>query len=275
MEFRNTKLLLVLLSVVVIIQLFVGIVLAATTVEVVPTKMNVEKGEVFQIRIKISTTESINNIIIDPIPPEGFRMEPIPSEGIETTPDKSQIRINHLEAGSEQTVSFIVYTPSILGGLNISQPLGRTLKEPKSFVFNIFYNESRKGINNSEIIIQNVKTMQLNLRYTTNTFTYLISGLIGILLGHIIKVSTKNREEIEKKLEMATSRKDILYTILKYIFITRLPALLTIMVVGFGALLVLGQESVPVNSYDQAMALGIGLAILTDEQLLSKIKPSS
>lgn len=272
MGFGNTKLFLVILLFVSIVQIFVGIALAAPSVEVIPSKMNVEKGDVFQIQIKISTTESLNNIIIDPIPPEGFVMKRIPSEGIETTLDKSQIQINHLEAGSEQTVAFIVYSPSIFSGINTSQPEGRTLKEPKSFVFNVFYNESRKDTNNSEIAIQRVKTTKIDIKYTTDLIIYLISGLLGILIGYIIKISTKYREDLEKNLMNVTSLKVALPKILKYLFITRLTELLTILVIGLGALLVLAQESVPVNSFDQAISLGIGLAILTDEELLSKLK---
>ncbi len=275
-RFNARKRLIIILSIFATIQLIVSTAIATPTMEVLPTKPIVERGEVIQIRVKISTTEPINNIIIDPIPPEGFTMEPVPSAGIETTPDKSQIHINHLEARSEQIVSFTVYSPTLLSGLhNVTQPIGLSLKEPKSFVFNIFYNESRKNTDNSENVIQHVQTLQTNIRYTTNEIIYLFYGIIGILFGHIIKISTKDREDIEKKLEKVTSRKEILWVVFKHIFITRLPALLTISVVGFSALLVLAKESTPVNSWDQAMALGIGLAILTDEQLLSKIKPSS
>lgn len=272
MGYGSTKPLLVLLVVVSVIQILAGNALAAPSVEIVPTQKNVEKGDVFEIRIKISTPESLNNIIIDPIPPEGFIMEQIPCEGIATTLDRTQIRIDHLEAGSEQTVAYIIRSPSILSGLNISQPEGRTLKEAKSFVFNIFYNESTKDTNGSEITIQNVETTRIDIRYTTDMFIYLISGLLGILVGYVIKICTKNREDLDNLLDNVNSQKDALSKILKYLFLTRLSALLTILVIGLGALLVLSQESVPVNSYDQAIAMGIGLSILTDEELLSKLK---
>jgi hypothetical protein len=51
-----------------------------------------------------------------------------------------------------------------------------------------------------------------------------------------------------------------------------LTSLFTLLIVGFAALLVLSKDAIPVTGWHQAMALGIGLAILTDEQLLAKIK---
>jgi hypothetical protein len=44
------------------------------------------------------------------------------------------------------------------------------------------------------------------------------------------------------------------------------------MMIGFGALLVMAKETIPVNSWHQSIALGIGLAVLSDEQLLAKFK---
>ena len=80
------------------------------------------------------------------------------------------------------------------------------------------------------------------------------------------------RDEIVTKLQGEKGQKEYLKTILKYIFSTRLTAFITILVIGFSSLLVLSRDSLPISTWDQAMALGIGLAVLTDEQLLSKIK---
>jgi len=41
---------------------------------------------------------------------------------------------------------------------------------------------------------------------------------------------------------------------------------------GFGVLLSLAKDGLPTTSWHQAIALGIGIGILSDEQLITKIK---
>jgi len=94
------------------------------------------------------------------------------------------------------------------------------------------------------------------------------------VIGHIVKVGTQDRDEIRKAAEKGNAINK-LAAVFRYIFVLRISGFLTILAVGFGALLVLARESLPVTGWDQAIALGIGLAILTDEQLLAKIKPPS
>jgi hypothetical protein len=56
------------------------------------------------------------------------------------------------------------------------------------------------------------------------------------------------------------------------VLIARLPLLLTLLIVGFGVLLSLAKDGLPTTSWHQAIALGIGIGILSDEQLITKIK---
>ncbi len=273
------KKILMFFTILVVIQLIVNTAQAEPSVEIFPTKESVEKGDIFQIRIKVTTTESIDNIVIDSIPPEGFEIVPMPSMGVEINQAKAEININHLEAGSEQIVSFKVFAPTVIGRLgNVLSEINKTdtssTEEVQSFIFNIFYNESRNSANSDNLTqyIQASQTKIINIRYTTDMSMYIIFGIIGIIFGHVIKISTKNREDIEVKLENIESSKSKLLAILNYIFLTRLPAFLTILVVGFGVLIVLAEKSPPVNSWDQALALGIGLSLLMDEELLSKFK---
>lgn len=275
------KKILMVFIIITVIQLIVNTAQAEPSVEIFSTKDSVEKGDIFQIRIKVTTTESIDNIVIDPIPPEGFEIVPNPSIGAEINKDEAEIRINHLEAGSEQIVSFEVTAPTLIGRLanlipNISKKYKDTssTEEVQTFVFNIFYNESKNSANSDNLTqyIQASQTKMINIRYTTDMSMYLIFGIIGIIFGHVIKISTKNREDIDVKLEKIEYFKSKLLVILNYIFLTRLPAFLTLLTVGFGVLLVLAEKSPPVNTWDQALALGIGLSVLADEELLSKFK---
>jgi hypothetical protein len=270
------------ITILAVINLIVNTAHAEPSVEIYPSKNSVEKGDIFQILIKITTTESINNIVIDPIPPQGFLIAPNQLYGSEIKEDGKKIYINHLEAGSEQIVSFKVSTPSLLGRIgnfiNISNYKYNdtsSTEEPQSFAFNIFYDESNKS-NNLDNLTQHIQlshTKMINIRYTTDMSMYLIFGIIGIIFGHIIKISTQNRKYFEEKIENIKSFKEKISAIFNYIFLTRLPTFLTILAVGFSILILLAKESPPVNSWDQALALGIGLSLATDGELLSKFKP--
>ena len=61
-------------------------------------------------------------------------------------------------------------------------------------------------------------------------------------------------------------------TLLYQILVARMPLLLTLLIVGFGILLSLAKDALPVTSWHQAIALGIGIGILSDEQLITKLK---
>ena len=83
------------------------IVAATTNVKEWSTKTAVEKGDVFQIRVKIGT-EPVSNLLVVSISPAGFVVEPILQPGLEkvstTVSDGERIpaiRIKSLAPGSE------------------------------------------------------------------------------------------------------------------------------------------------------------------------------
>ena len=254
-------------------------IFAAPNVKVWSTKTTVEKGDVFQIRVKIGTTEAISDVLVVPIPPAGFVVEPILQPGLEkvssTASDGERvpaIRIKSLAPGSEILVSFKVFPPSVLGhktkGEDDKQHVTYTTEEEKYIGVNVLY-KTASGDDYTRAI-----TQQIPIRFTTDMSIYLIFGLLGILIGHVVKTSTKGREQIESVLKSLSEGGfwTRLRLILKYIFVTRITALFTTLALGFGVLIILARESLPVNTWDQALAMGMGLALIADEQLLSKIK---
>jgi hypothetical protein len=112
----------------------------------------------------------------------------------------------------------------------------------------------------------------ISLRYTTTLGHYLIAGMLGVILGYFVKTVTQNREDITALLGRETALLGKVHRFLDYLFLTRMPLLLTLLVVGFGVLLSLAQDTLPVSSWHQALALGIGVGVLGDEQLITKIK---
>jgi hypothetical protein len=99
-----------------------------------------------------------------------------------------------------------------------------------------------------------------------------MAGLFGVLLGFVVKIATQYRQEIAEALKDCETISHKTGQFFFQILITRLPLLLTLLIVGFGVLLSLAQDDLPVTSWHQAIALGIGIGILSDEQLITKIK---
>lgn len=249
--------------IVIITTLFmITFVFANPKIEILPTTTSVEKGSEFQLRVKITAVEPLQDIVISPIIPEGFKITPIASPGIETVkPDRSEtgdITIAALEAGSSLTVSFRVHTP----GYSDSPR-----KRNGEFVFNVFYLTQKDTLQ-----VKGSETCSINIEYTTSIGFYLLAGLLGVILGHIVKVATKDRATITSAAQNEISIMKKLFIVGRHLFISQLPGLITILAIGFGVLLTLAREAVPVRGWPEAIALGIGLAVLTDEELLMKIK---
>lgn len=194
------------------------------------------------------------------------------SPGVVACEDESVICIDRLDAGSALTIAFRLWPPDFWGNPRRGKKEAPyyTWGEAKSFVFNIFYSSQKSGQQ-----ARTSQTVSVNLRYTTSIGFYLLLGLVGFVLGHVVKTGTKDRNEITAGLGGEPSFQRKFSFVLRYIFVWRLSAFFTILAVGFGALLVLARDSIPITSWHQAIALGTGLAILTDEQLLAKIKSSA
>lgn len=240
---------------------------AAPSIKVLSTTQSVEKGGIFQIRVEISANEAIKNILIVPITPDGFVLDPMDLPGIKTSQTPPKIQIDQLEAGSGITVSFKAWPPGLTGKpkRGDKEAFYDTRGELRNFIFNVFYTDLQGKVNKSQ-------TASVSVRYTTSVGFYLLFGMLGIIIGHVVKTGTQNKTDISASFASTDTKSKKLFRASSYIFVQRLPAFLTLLIVGFGALLVLAKESIPVTGWLQAMALGIGLAILTDEQLLTKIK---
>ncbi|KAA0250600.1 MAG: hypothetical protein EDX89_22630 [Acidobacteria bacterium] len=242
--------------------------MSAPIVRVLPTAKVAEKGGVFQILVEITAEEPLSDVVLAPIPPDGFTVEPIPGPGVTPDPKDVSVRIPRLDARSSITVAFRVWPPNFLGRPRHAKKEAPYYARggPKSFTINVFYSSESSGGRGS-------LTNRVEIPYTTSIGFYLLFGLVGLLLGHVVKTETKHRADVVESRKAASSRSGRIASTLGFVFLTRFPALLTSLVIGFGALLTMAKDAIPVASWHQAIALGIGLALLADEQLLTKVRP--
>ena len=225
-----------------------------------------EKGVHFQMWIEIEAKENTRQILISPIAPDGFTIEPL---GRTETETKEHITtIDELSAGSTVAIPFRVTPPDLWGRPKGGAKESRySTREPKEFRFNISYTIDKDSSPTRES-----RVLSKTLPYTTALGIYLAAGMFGVLLGHIVKITSQDREKIIGSFGAQDRIWRRLLTIGGHLFGVRITALVTLIVVGFGALLVMGKDGLPVSSWHQAIALGVGLGVLADEQVLAKIK---
>jgi|GEM_PF-5745339 len=210
----------------------------------------VRKGEIFKIYLKMTAQESMEEITLLPVnPPNGFHLQPQTEN-----PPKS------LENGNTFTWVYKVIPPKSYACPPWKRLPGSDTREAKSFIFNLTYIGYAK--NQWKRFYQST---ELRVGFSINAAFYLLSGLIGVILGNIIKTLSRlkagNQDSGSKQYQFQL--KDMI-----------LP-LLTSVVIGFVVLLVLSKDTVPTKGYYDSIALGVSIAILSDEQLLSKLKPGS
>jgi hypothetical protein len=251
---------------------------ASPTLKVTSTVKSVEKGGAFEVVAEVTTAEAITNIRIAALGPEGFLVEPVTTTGITASADHGPVaEIRSLPAGSAITAVFKVWAPDWYGRPLMRLTSGKlTLASKESyyptfggrkFNFNLIYDEQVDGR-----LITEYQTVALDVGYTTAIGFYIVMGMIGVLIGYIVKQSTQGRAEIMATAAAADALRDKLLAIFKYYFIQNLPSLLTLFAVGFAALITLAREGLPASSWNAAMALGIGLSVLTDDEIFGKLK---
>ncbi len=232
-----------------------------------------EKGHTFQIYVVIHSTEPLKNVQVSVMEPEGFYAQALASSGVavggsESGAAHNTARIEHLGRNSSITAAFKVWAPGLDG--NPSKGKKESLystREPKLFPINVLYSSQF-----AEGYETGAYTTQVTIRYTTSIGHYLVAGLLGIVLGFVAKMATQYKNEIA---EAVKAKGTVLEKTGMFFFqslVVRLPLLLTLLIIGFGVLIFLAKDSLPVTSWDQAVALGLGTGLLGDEQLITKIK---
>lgn len=244
--------------------------------EITASTSAAEKGHNFQIHVKMKSTEALHEIVVSITEPDGFAVEAIESPGIviqkeEETNSRGVAIVDNLGVDSSITVAFSVTPPGLWGQTKsgVKKRLYST-REPKLFPVNVFYK-----VKKDSGMMEGMYTETLSIRYTTSLGLYIAAGLFGVLLGFIVKIATQYKQDIAESLNTMETTAEKVKTFFFELLVARLPLLLTLIIIGFGVLLSLARDGLPVSSWHQAIALGIGVGLLSDEQLITKIKKAA
>jgi hypothetical protein len=158
---------------------------AAPDISITSSRPSIQKGTPFEIRIEIAAREPISNIVLVPLVPYGFTLVATSSPGMSVDSNTNIVRIPQIEAGSSLAIIFQGSSPRVLGLSKVSTA------EAKTFAFNVFY--VQEGASGKESSSQVITT---TVQYTTHISIFLIAGLVGTILGHVIKTGIKRREQL-------------------------------------------------------------------------------
>src|SRR5262245_24278810 len=148
-------------------------VVAAPTFQVKSSTTQIRKSQPFKLFLTVSAADKMDNLHVSLLPPTGF-----------TVTLENKDSPSTLELGIGYTMVYHIDPPA-----SISLPgSGGDTRESKTFVFNIDYQSS------SGVPHQVRTSTDLTLPYSINPAYYLLFGTVGLIVGNILKVLTKNTQ---------------------------------------------------------------------------------
>jgi hypothetical protein len=207
------------------------------------------------VHVKVKAEKSVYRIWIEPACPPGFLL----------TPDSGQpqpIIVNSTRDSNDLLVPFKLTVPGLKSGWNeLLVSAGR-----KQFALNYSYQDEK-----SPDPVRRYGTFSIT--YVPSLFLYLVFGLAGILLGFYAKINIKNSRQINEMPapEDGTGKVKQMAQKAGAVVGSTVPNLLTTLILGLAVLLTLARSGIPVEHCYFALPLGIGLAMLADEELISKV----
>ena len=217
---------------------------AAPTVSVSSSTTQARKGEPFHVYVEVTTQEDIEKLDFAWTEPTGFKVERVAKQ----VPDA-------LGGGASLIVDLLVTPP---GFSWYPYTPGSDTREQKVFVFNISYTIQ---VNGQPKRLQ--QATKLTVPYPLGGWLYVFTGILGLILGNVVKTLTAHKKEL-----VPPTWQKVSDLVLKQ----ELFGLLTSVAIGFVVLLVLARTEIPTKGWYDSIALGVTLAILADDQLLTKLK---
>jgi hypothetical protein len=230
-----------------------GVVAAAPTISTSISTSQARKGQSFHVLVDVSTDEDIENLEVTcPVVPSGFTVEllnkkvPSPLSGA-------------------FVADFLVSPPGFSWWSNAA---GSDTREQKILAFDIAYDARQNGT-----IKRIHRSTRVTFPYALGPVLYMLTGILGVILGNVIKTLTSHKKDLVDQLGSSDATgSPLLRTIWNIAFRREVVGLMTSVAIGFVVLLVLARGEIPTKGWYDSLALGVSLAILADDQLLTKVK---
>jgi hypothetical protein len=249
---------------------------AQVKITITPSVETAEKGKVFEINARIETAQALDSLRIVALAPENFCVRPVPVSDQRTysTSTDGSVLVPFLASSSAVTVQFRVVAPaqfrfskSTCLPADSTKLQARSLdntRDNRTFVFNGRYRPRSDTVSHAW-------TEAVTVKYTTSQAIFLWSGMLGVVLGYVVKSLTTRKPEADAVRAEAKTAVAKAGNVLVFLFGTSIDKLLTSLVLGFGALLTIQKSGIPVGGAASAVLAGITIGILADDALISRI----
>lgn len=214
-------------------------------------------GRPFQVRVAIAPSEDIRKINIDVIVPLSFKHgEPFPA-----IPEV-------LAAGSSFETSYTIEPPT--GG------------ESKQITHEIVFDVTYSSLHQSDAPpLHQVLVLPFDL--AQDRTHYLLYSLLGVLVGAFIKILGKRSatsngaasklQDIPTEAGVPRTEQSVGWlTSVQRFLAQETVGILSILLVGFVVLLALSKDQLPAKAFYDSIALGAAIGILSDDQLLTRVR---
>jgi hypothetical protein len=217
-----------------------GSACGAPSLSVRLSSAQVRKGQSIKLYLSIAAQEELTAVEISPLAPTGFTLKP------ENPPPAT------LSSGSTFTAVYTAQPPNEQLGTGAAADT----REEKLFVFNLTW----QARNNNQSVTgwQSITAATV---LVIAPWAYVCCGMLGVLLGAIIKATT----------DFAARKKSHPLTIRDYVQDSLSPVLASI-AIGFVVLLALAQQTIPAKGWSDCIALGVAIAVFSDQDLLAKVR---
>jgi hypothetical protein len=209
----------------------------------------VERGQSVRVTLSVTTETPLTDATVHLRLPRGFMLRD--SLG---TPTMASTRRESLILPGTTSFDYDAFAPMF------TSPFRRTRAPGDSvdFKFDVTY---------KTLDTQKRGEASVRVFYTTAKGIYYLSGIIGVLLGYLVKNLRAPRGPAD-----GVERDSL--SALRRTFSLNLPNMVVALLIGAVGLLFLAREAVPALNWNQALVLGIGLGLLGDETLLEKVRGS-
>ncbi len=217
-----------------------GELTASPNITMESSTSQIRKGDVFKIYLHILSQENMKQFEVSFVPPSGF------------TAEVNGLVPQVFESGSSYTAVYTVTPPTALD----LKGQGRDTREKKIFVINVSYLSG-----SGDQVKEMRESLELPIDYSTSPIVFMVCGVFGLIFGNFVKTFTGQKASGTPG-----------WQAVRVAFTNGLGGLLTSVAIGFIVLLVLSRETVPAKGWYDSLALGVAVALLSDEQLLAKVK---
>jgi len=212
-----------------------------------PSRQQLYFGAPFTIDLTITPPETLADLDVEASGPPGYQIS-APKSAMPSS----------LGAGSSYTAVYEVTPPAS----------GHSTTETYRIVYNVKYRHASASSSEPQMW----QSVEVPFTITFSRSRFYFWAMAGLFIGWFIKALSSFSGFVESPTDASIKKRRGVQTLLAFLSRREIASALTSLAMGFLALLLLSRHELPTGAIHDSLALGIGLGLLSDDQLLSRFK---